>query len=214
MEHDTEVPLLQKLEQVVEDYKVPLLLGGASFFLVTLSILLLVKSAQTETPIQFLKEASVSGITTGTIAFDIEGAVAHPGVYTITAGSRVEDAIRQAGGLTDEADRQRIEKTINRAAKLSDGAKLYFPKTGEATIQNTLYDISKDQQSAASSNTSVSMISVNAASQQDLESLPGIGPVTATKIIRDRPYQSLEELVTKKIMGQSLFTKLKDRLSL
>ena len=67
---------------------------------------------------------------------------------------------------------------------------------------------------ALSSSTALARISINSALQEDLEALPGIGPVTAKKIIDNRPYGSLEELVEKKAMGQALFKKLKDQLVL
>lgn len=57
-------------------------------------------------------------------------------------------------------------------------------------------------------------VSVNSALAEDLEALPGIGPVTAKKVIDNRPYQTLEDLVNKKAMGQALFNKLKDQLTL
>lgn len=192
-------------------YKIPLILGGSSFLLISLSLFLLVKSTQTSTPIEFLQEASVSGMSTGTITIDIEGTVVRPGLYTLPIGSRVEEAIGLAGGLTADADTDRIEKTINRAARLADGAKLYFPRIGENMSLPTQSNVSASQ---TQGNPIGPLISVNAASQRDLESLPGIGPVTAEKIINNRPYQTFEELVTKKVMSRSLFTKLIDQLSL
>lgn len=57
-------------------------------------------------------------------------------------------------------------------------------------------------------------VSVNSALAEDLEALPGIGPVTAKKIIDNRPYQTLEDLVSKKAMGKSLLNKLKEQLAL
>lgn len=190
------------------DYKVPIVLGIASVILITLSIILLVKSTQTATPIEFSTQASVSGIT-NTITVDIEGAVVRPGVYTMPMGSRVEDAVTKAGGLTDTADSKRIEKTVNRAAKLVDGGKLFIPSIegshtsiNSASSNDTMYDVK------------AGLINVNYSSQSELESLPGIGPVTAKKIIDSRPYQTLEELVTKKAVGQGLFEKIKNQISL
>ncbi len=191
------------------DYKLPIILGSVSLFFISISVVLLIKTTQTATPIQFSSEASVSGIATGSITIDIEGAIVHPGVYTLPTGSRVEDAITKASGFTDTADRQRIEKTINRAAKLVDGGKLFIPSIegshtsiNSASSNDTVYDVKGG------------LINVNYSSQSELEALPGIGPVTAKKIIDNRPYQTLEELVAKKAISQSLFTKLKDQLSL
>lgn len=190
------------------DYKFPIILGSVSLFFISISIILLIKTTQIATPIEFSEGASVSGITAGSITIDIEGAVVHPGVYSMPMGSRVEDSITKAGGLTDTADRARIEKTINRAAKLSDGAKLYFPSEGE------LPNVPKQGEALDTLSSGAGPTNINAASQHELEALPGIGPVTAKKIIDNRPYQTLEELVSKKAMGQSLFEKLKSQISL
>ena len=57
------------------------------------------------------------------------------------------------------------------------------------------------------------LININTATQTELEALPGVGPVTAGKIIDGRPYQTLEELKTKKAVGNALFEKIKDKLT-
>ncbi len=191
--------------------KFPALLGLASVVFIIISLVLLVKSTQTATPIQFSSAASNSGALgqgTSQITIDIQGAVAHPGVYDLPEGSRVEYAIVAAGGLTGEADFERIAREINRASKISDGAKLYIPR------KNDSYIVRRDSASNPSSPSHLSTVSVNAASQSQLEALSGVGPVTAQKIITRRPYQVLEELVTKKAMSGSLFEKLKDQLTL
>lgn len=194
-----------KLARFWERYRVPVILGLVSVLFIIISLTILIKSVQTNTPITFSRspdEASGSG-QASTIVIDIAGAVAAPGVYRLPAQSRVEDAIVAAGGLSDEADADRLAQIVNRAAKLSDGAKLYIPKTG-GTHPNL----------PNSPNLPNLSVSVNAASQQELEALTGIGPATAKKIIAGRPYTSLEELVAKKAMGQSLFDKLRNQLTL
>ncbi len=198
-------------------YRVAIILLAVSVFFIAVSLTLLVKSIQTTTPITFSRsvdEASVAGFTVGTdvlIAVDVEGAVARPGVYKLPRESRMEEAIKLAGGLTDQADTDTIAKTINLASKLIDGAKIYIPKVGD-----TQSDIVRRESSSSnpSDPSYPSFINVNTGSQSELESLPGIGPVTAGKIISGRPYQTLTELVTKKAMSQSLFDKLKDSLAL
>lgn len=192
-------------------YRIPLAVGGGALALVGISTILLVKSIQPTTPIEFT-QGDIAGAASSTILLtvDVQGAVERPGVYDLPQGSRVEDALSQAGGLTGEADIERIAKTINRAAKLVDGAKLYVPKIGDSAA-------SSGQNTAGAGTSAKSVpgaVSVNSASQAELEALPGIGPVTARKIIDNRLYQTLEELVGKKVLGQSLFNKLKDSLTL
>lgn len=130
------------------------------------------------------------------IAVDVEGAVQNPGVYHLSQGDRVADALIKAGGLSANADRSQIAKTLNLAAKLTDGGKIYLPFLGEKTASNT-------------QNT----LNINTASLSDLDSLPGIGQATAQKIIENRPYASIEDLVSKKILGSKALEKIKDRLS-
>lgn len=143
------------------------------------------------------------------IAIDIEGAVVSPGVYMLGADSRVQDALIAAGGLSAEADRQIISKRINLAQKITDGQKLYIPKIGE----------SKDQAAAASGGVADvqsgnGLVLINSASLSELDTLPGVGKVTAQKIVDNRPYATIEELLSKKIMSQKVFEQNKDRIDL
>lgn len=188
-------------------YKAPIILGSVSIFLIVASVTLLIKSFQTAAPIEFLssptEEQESSLNTRQAITVDVEGAVVKPGIYQLPLGARVEEAIFSAGGLSQEADKELIAKTINRAARLTDGMKLYLAKKGDAAVISS---------SAGTSGTG--SVSINNASQNQLEALSGIGPVTAKKIIDNRPYGALEELISKKALSRSLFEKLKEQLTL
>ncbi len=205
-------PTAKAPEQFWRTYRVPIVLGGISLLLIAISLTILIKSFQTSIPIEFSRssppEVGSSGQASVGILVDVQGAVVSPGVYQLAQGARVEEAIAAAGGLTADSDSERIAKAINRAAKLTDGAKLYIPRKGSDP------ESSKGLIPIRSGDSGVSSVSVNTASQSELESLPGIGPVIAKKVIGNRPYGSLEELLTKKVLGQSLFQKLKDQLSL
>ncbi len=135
------------------------------------------------------------------ISVDIEGAVFKPGVYEIPTSGRIKDALIAAGGLNELADRDWIAKNLNLAAKLTDGAKLYIPKVGEQV------------QASQNQSQSSSFININLASATDLDSLPGVGEVTAEKIINGRPYTAINDLLTKKILGAAAFEKIKDKIS-
>jgi len=147
------------------------------------------KTQEESAPVQILSATASAELTV-----DIGGEVARPGVYKLSGGARIEDALRFAGGLTGDADTEYINKYLNKAAKVSDGQKLYIPK------QNA-------------EKTSDGLVNINSASQGELEGLPGIGPVTAGKIMAGRPYQNISELVGRKIVGTKVFEQIKDQIS-
>lgn len=199
-----------------QTYRIPLILGAVSVFVIVFSLILLVKSTQTQIPIQFSSnkdalgdsnQSSSSANQKKMIHVDVEGGVRAPGVYILPSGSRIDDAFAKAGGLSEEADRDMLAKNLNRASILVDGAKIYVPKKGE-TSHNSDPLLQRQETSQNGS------VNINTASQNELESLPGVGPVTAKKIIDNRPYQTLEELVSKKAIGNALFEKIKGSLSL
>jgi len=138
------------------------------------------------------------------ISVDVSGAVKNAGVYKLNEGLRMEDAINAAGGFSEDADQQYISKYINLAQKLIDGSKIYIPLMGE--------NISVSQVGQVAGTNISSKININTASQSELEALAGVGPVTAGKIISSRPYQKIEELIDKKVIGKSIFEKIKDSI--
>lgn len=148
------------------------------------------KTQEERLPVQVL-----AATASAELVVDVGGEVVRPGVYRLPMGSRVEDALRVAGGETEGADTDYIEKYLNRAARLSDGQKVYIPHKSE--IRNTKSET----------------ININTASQGELEGLPGIGPDRAGKIIAGRHYQNISELVEKKIVGQKVYEQIKDLIS-
>lgn len=191
------------MNEVFKLYRIPIILGAISVLCVVFAIVLLVKSSAPSDTIEFSSDMATTSAVLGTseIQVDVEGAVRSPGLYSFPNGSRVEDALIKAGGLTESADLDIFAKTMNRAMVLVDGAKLYIPFTN-------------DESEEVVDNTTSSLISINTASTTELDTLPGVGPVTAGKIIDNRPYQTLEELVTKKAVGQSVFNNIKDQITL
>lgn len=114
----------------------------------------------------------------------ITGAVAQPGVYAASSGERVGDVVARAGGLTAEAD----PVAVNLARRTRDEMHIHIPAKGEAA-------------QAAAANTAPSPLrplNINAATQQELETLPGIGEVTARRIITareaDGPFATVDDL--------------------
>jgi competence protein ComEA len=145
--------------------------------------------------------AATEATYSGMLVVDIEGAVNNPGVYELASDTRIEGAIKAAGGLSGEADINWVEANINRAKQLQDGEKIYIPKKAEQQENVTNYN-------------AASGISINSASESELDTLPGVGPVTAGKIIAGRPYQQLEELTERKIVNQTVYNQIKDLITL
>jgi competence protein ComEA len=143
-----------------------------------------------------------------TILVDVAGAVVRPGVYKLPQESRVQDGLIAAGGLSAQADREYIAKNINLAIKLSDGVKIYIPAVGQAVGDASVPNTSSGGIVISG------LININSASESDLDTLPGIGPVTAKKIISGRPYNSVDDLINKKIVGTKVFEQIKDKITI
>lgn len=139
----------------------------------------------------------------GEIVVDVSGAVLKPGVYILNPNSRVSNALIAAGGLSESADRDWVAKNINMALKLGDAAKIYIPRAGEEALGSI----------TSTGSFGIGQININTASEEMLDSLPGIGPVTAQKIINARPYSSIEELLSKKVVGNKVFEQIKEKIT-
>lgn len=141
--------------------------------------------------------------TSDTIVVDVSGAVNDPNIVELKGKARVYEAIKGAGGLAKNAD----ISNINRAAFCKDGDKIYIPVKGEHPKNN------KIQTGLGSINTS-GQIDLNAASQSDLETLTGIGPVISQRIIDYREekggFYSIEDLKSVKGIGEKTFEKIKE----
>lgn len=140
------------------------------------------------------------------IYVDVAGAVEKPGVYKLSSGSRIGDALVMAGGLSAKADREWVARTINLASEVKDGGKIYIP-----AVQQISESVG---QSASKSVSESGKININTASNGELDSLAGIGEVRAQAIIANRPYGRTEELVSKAKIPQSVYDEIKDSLSI
>ena len=137
---------------------------------------------------------------TSSIVAEAAGEVQKPGVYELQADSRVNDLLVIAGGLSAEADRDWVEKNINMAARLQDGAKIYIPN--KLKVQSEKLKVDGENK-----------VNINTASESELDTLWGIGLATAKKIIEGRPYQRSEELLEKKIVKSNVWEKIKEKVT-
>ncbi|HEX7455962.1 MAG TPA: helix-hairpin-helix domain-containing protein [Candidatus Nanoarchaeia archaeon] len=138
------------------------------------------------------------------ILVDIEGAIKTPGLHKLSSDARMDDVIRVAGGLTNKADKGWIAKNLNLASKLTDGQKIYIPMVGETNV-----DVATGQVASEISG----KININTASEAQLDTLPGIGPARAGDIIANRPYKSIDEVLSKGAVGEKTFEKIKDQIT-
>ncbi len=164
------------------------LLGMASFYL---------HFSNKEEPADLVTE--VSSIDTkpeGQILVYVVGAVKEPGVYELPADSHLYDAVKAAGDVLPYADME----AVNLADPVMDGSKVYIP-------------LDPNQADARGNG----LISINQASSKELEALPGIGAVTAEKIVNYReehgPFQSKEDIKKVPSIGEGKYKKFSDRIT-
>lgn len=154
----------------------------------------------------------------GQIVVDVDGAVAHPGLYKLPADSRVQAALAAAGGLSPQADVHRI----NRAAKLHDGQKLYVLSQGESTPPLAASSgqgcegqacTSAEGGVAGSDAEGQGLVNINTANATQLTQLPGVGPAIAQKIIDYRtangPFTSVDDLTKVPGIGAAKLAQIK-----
>lgn len=206
--------IMEKLRAIPRQYYLPLAVGCIGTILFGYGLIVLLGNNQPQEKFELSQSSksnkSQNSATTSEnkIKIDVEGAVVRPGVYSIAQNGRVQDALVASGGLAASADRVWVAQHINLAGKLGDGMKVYIPQAGEV-LTTSGGGMSTGTDVLGSS---TSQIDINSATSDQLDSLPGVGPVTAQKIISNRPYSSVDDLVNKKVVTQKVFDKIKDQI--
>ena len=152
-------------------------------------------------------ESAAGRESAGTVFVDVSGCVKHPGVYEVTSTSRVFEVIEKAGGVTKDAD----TSSINQAEPVTDGQKINVPdkKSGPPA---------QGSSAAAEQQSSDGKVSINTADSEELQKIPGVGPVTAENIISYREsngsFKSIDDIKNVSGIGEKTFEKMKSTIVL
>ena len=160
--------------------------------------------------------AGTTGTSSGKLYVDISGEVERPGVYEVSEGTRLFEVIEQAGGLTDEAD---ID-SLNRAETVADGQKILISAKGENSSgsQGTQSGSGTNNGSGTGSGTTNDgKVNINMAESAELQTIPGIGPSKAQRIIEYRQsngnFSSIEDIQNVSGIGSKTFESIKDYIT-
>ena len=142
------------------------------------------------------------------IMVHVAGEVNNPGIVEVEEGSRLKDAVESAGGFTDEANQNKV----NLAYEVKDEQKIVIPNIKQNDEDISVVDNNEDF--IENSMTKGTLVNINTATQTELETLPGVGPSTASKIISYRKengkFNSIEDLKKVSGIGDSKFEKVKE----
>lgn len=168
------------------------------------------------------KETSSSQTESSILYVYICGQVKNPGVYSLEAGKRVNDAVNLAGGFTKEA----ALESLNLARQVADGEQIYVMSKEEAATSQTIASqmpnssesVNEGDKNSISSEETKTKVNINTASREELMTLSGIGQAKADSIIAYRqangPFQSIEEIKLIEGIKDGIFLKIKDQITI
>lgn len=205
------------MKKIFKKYIVEIILMTiALIFTITSLVIFLKNNEETNEEIYFPKQTNIQSLNK--IYIDVSGSVNKPDLYEAPAGTRLKEIIKKAGGLSDNADKNFFYRNFNLARVLNDQEKIYIPSVWEVqaglfTENPQTINFIQPNYNQQPNNNSI-LVNINEATLDELDSLPGIGKTTAQKIIDNRPYQSLEDLLNKKIVNKNTYEKIKSLISL
>jgi len=143
------------------------------------------------------------------IFVDVSGSVNSPGLYEASNSSRLKNLIDLAGGLSEGADKEFFARNFNLAQVVSDQEKIHIPSMWEVSMGYFV-----ESRSLREDTNEFNKISINDATLEELDTLPGVGKVTGQKIIDNRPYGALQELIDRKVISENLLEKVEDLIEI
>lgn len=214
---------ISSFSPIFQKYKIEIILISTSFLAAAISFLLFLSGQNlSESKSNILVAKPTTKIYDNEkFIIDIAGAIQKPGVYEVTPGARLKDALELGDGLSYGADKNFVARNFNFARFLNDQEKIYIPYSWEIyggifsepqRVLNYLQPQTKPSyvpQKIQNSKT----LDINTATSEELQELPGIGTTIAEKIIKNRPYKSANDLVDKKIVNKGVFEKIKSEIT-
>ncbi|GKQ42814.1 competence protein ComEA [Companilactobacillus sp. RD055328] len=208
--------MIENIKQQILDYKKEIIIGSFAALLIIIFVILNNKPTPVRSNVftdnakskKVFKKANVVK-SSKYIYVDIQGEVNRPGFYRIKATARVFDLLQLAGGLKDTADR----KNVNQAKKITDQEQVYIPKIGEITDPPLIKE-NMDQDS----DEKTEQVNINAATVDELQNLPGVGPKKAEKIVQYREenggFEKPDDLTKVSGFGEKTLETLKDQITI
>jgi len=217
-------PLFQKVTNSSHRSEAMLLGMSVLTLLVTITVYSVMTTTdytqkQESTPIQTKVVKNIpEPVRSAPIYIHVSGGVVNPDVYKSSFGTRVYQAIERAGGLSEQAATLFISRNINFARIMFDQEKIYIPtyddiQNGYINEYGRVINDSFAPPSPQPQSSSTDVININSSPIEELDSLPGIGPALGQKIIDGRPYNTVDDLVVKKIISDSVFQKIRQLIT-
>lgn len=215
------IPLLKRSRK----YLLEIILLAMAIIITIIALSIYAKNSQENTDQEIATNNQPEQTLSEKIFVDVSGAVKKPSIYQINFGARIKEIIDKAGGLSDDADVMFFNRNFNLARIVTDQEKIYIPSIMEISsgifIQNQrtldyVSPVTGDVNIAPTTKTPTNnqLINLNSGTIEELDQLPGIGQVTANKIITNRPYSIIDELLTNKVVNKSVFEKIKSLVSI
>jgi competence protein ComEA len=188
------------MTQVLERYRTPILAALVLLLAGAAAVIYFRRPAYE--PIEIVDGPSSSDAAPAELAVYVTGAVFEPGVCYLPQGSRVEQALQAAGGPKPEADLDRV----NLARRVRDEEQIYVPAVGEESVP-----------AQPGSSSGGDLINLNTATPAELETLPGVGPALAQRIVEHReaqgPFATIEDITAVRGIGEGLFDEIRDLIT-